>query len=105
MCLDSPSHTSVNKGDESPNHANGIEEQAPEPLPQSNMVLRKRIRKIKQGMKRCICYCFQFLVICDALVIDTSDVVRPIKQWEVLRQKNFIAYSDKFLKFSSVAQK
>jgi F-box protein 28 len=52
LCLDSPPHTSISKGDESPNHANGIEEQTPEPLPQSNMVLRKRIRKIKQGMKR-----------------------------------------------------
>lgn len=52
LCLDSPPHSSVSKGDESLNHANGIEEQTPEPLPQSNMVLRKRIRKIKQGMKR-----------------------------------------------------
>jgi F-box protein 28 len=56
LCLESPPRTSssTSKGDESPNHANanGIEEQAPEPLPQSNMVLRKRIRKIKQGMKR-----------------------------------------------------
>lgn len=48
LCLDSPPHNSINKGDESPN----IEERASEPLPQSNMVLRKRIRKIKQGMKR-----------------------------------------------------
>jgi F-box protein 28 len=52
LCLDSLPHTSTSKGDESPNHANSSEEQAPEPLPQSNMVLRKRIRKIKQGMKR-----------------------------------------------------
>lgn len=52
LSLDSPPHSSVSKEDESPNHANGIEEQTPEPLPQSNMVLRKRIRKIKQGMKR-----------------------------------------------------
>jgi F-box protein 28 len=51
-CLDSPPHSNASKGDESLNHANGIEEQTPEPLPQSNMVLRKRIRKIKQGMKR-----------------------------------------------------
>jgi F-box protein 28 len=52
LCLDSSPHSTVPKGEESPNHVNGIEEQAPEPLPQSNMVLRKRIRKIKQGMKR-----------------------------------------------------
>ncbi|PSN47517.1 hypothetical protein C0J52_02235 [Blattella germanica] len=52
VCLDSPPHGGMNKGDESPNHNNGIEERAPEPLPQSNMVLRKRIRKIKQGMKK-----------------------------------------------------
>jgi F-box protein 28 len=52
LCLDSSPLASASKGDESPNPANGIEEQAPEPLPQSNMVLRKRIRKIKQGMKR-----------------------------------------------------
>lgn len=50
VCLDSPPHGSgMNKGDESPNHN---EERSPEPLPQSNMVLRKRIRKIKQGMKK-----------------------------------------------------
>lgn len=53
LCLDSSPHCNATKGEESPNHPNGIEEQAPEPLPQSNMVLRKRIRKIKQGMKRC----------------------------------------------------
>jgi hypothetical protein len=53
LCLDSSPNSTVTKGEESPNHPNGIEEQAPEPLPQSNMVLRKRIRKIKQGMKRC----------------------------------------------------
>jgi hypothetical protein len=62
LCLDSPPHTSTTKGEESPNNANGIEEQAPEPLPQSNMVLRKRIRKIKQGMKRCV-ICFQLLFV------------------------------------------
>ncbi|KAJ9573745.1 hypothetical protein L9F63_008869, partial [Diploptera punctata] len=50
LCLDSPPHGSgMNKGDESPNHN---DERSPEPLPQSNMVLRKRIRKIKQGMKK-----------------------------------------------------
>lgn len=65
MCLDSSPHTGVTKGEESPAHVSGIEEQVPEPLPQSNMVLRKRIRKIKQGMKRCaIAFSFCFWRAC-----------------------------------------
>jgi len=46
LCLDSPPHSNSSKGDESPRQLNFFEEEAPEPLPQSNMVLRKRIRKI-----------------------------------------------------------
>lgn len=37
--------------DHRPNH-DALDSEDAEPLPQSNMVLRKRIRKIKQGMKR-----------------------------------------------------
>lgn len=59
MCLDSSplgaGSSGEQKDDETPIHQ--IQEQEPsymptENLPQSNMVLRKRIRKIKQGMKR-----------------------------------------------------
>ncbi|KAK6644397.1 hypothetical protein RUM43_000664 [Polyplax serrata] len=48
--LDSPPHGS--KGYESPTSGNEASSIDPQPVPQSNMVLRKRIRKIKQGMKR-----------------------------------------------------
>ncbi|XP_054257073.1 F-box only protein 28-like [Macrosteles quadrilineatus] len=48
MSLDSPPH-GIGKGDESPTTTQSDDRGAPQ---QSNMVLRKRIRKIKQGMKR-----------------------------------------------------
>lgn len=54
LCLDLPPQSK--SGDESPGHTLGqsSDERPPEPCssPQSNIVLRKRIRKIKQGMKR-----------------------------------------------------
>lgn len=49
LSLDSPPH-GICKGDESP-LANQSDERPAQPQ-QSNMVLRKRIRKIKQGMRR-----------------------------------------------------
>ncbi|XP_067012168.1 F-box only protein 28 [Anabrus simplex] len=54
LCLDSPPHSSSNKSFELPSQTStsGIDEHVAETPPQSNMVLRKRIRKIKQGMKR-----------------------------------------------------
>lgn len=60
MCLDSSplgaGSGCEQKDDEAPIHsAADTSEQSympSEPAPQSNMVLRKRIRKIKQGMKR-----------------------------------------------------
>lgn len=52
----SPPHGQSKSGDESPGHPNSqsSDEKPPEPCatPQSNIMLRKRIRKIKQGMKR-----------------------------------------------------
>lgn len=54
LCLDLPPQGK--SGDESPGHTlgNSSDERPAEPcsVPQSNIVLRKRIRKIKQGMKR-----------------------------------------------------
>ncbi|RZF48857.1 hypothetical protein LSTR_LSTR003237 [Laodelphax striatellus] len=51
----SPPHGQSKSGDESPGHPNSqsSDEKPPEPCatPQSNIMLRKRIRKIKQGMK------------------------------------------------------
>lgn len=54
LCLDSPSHSSNSKAFDLPPQSslNGIDDHVSETPPQSNMVLRKRIRKIKQGMKR-----------------------------------------------------
>nr|CAD7460733.1 unnamed protein product [Timema tahoe] len=52
--LNSPTCNNTLKGDESPSAGgSGAEDLSMTRPPQSNMVLRKRIRKIKQGMKRC----------------------------------------------------
>lgn len=51
LCLESPPQEDVKEKDQSC-HDDVIVEDLSEPIPQSNMVLRKRIRKIKQGMKR-----------------------------------------------------
>nr|CAD7410887.1 unnamed protein product [Timema cristinae] len=51
--LNSPTCSNTLKGDESPSAGgSGAEDRSMTQPPQSNMVLRKRIRKIKQGMKR-----------------------------------------------------
>nr|CAD7593123.1 unnamed protein product [Timema genevievae] len=51
--LNSPTCNNTLKGDESPSAGgSGAEDLSMTRPPQSNMVLRKRIRKIKQGMKR-----------------------------------------------------
>lgn len=51
ICLDSPPQEDAKeKDDQIPDDE--MQEDLVEPMPQSNMVLRKRIRKIKQGMKR-----------------------------------------------------
>ncbi|XP_075230525.1 F-box protein dampened [Lycorma delicatula] len=56
LCLDLPPHGQGKSGDESPGHTlgNSSDERPAETctIPQSNVVLRKRIRKLKQGMKR-----------------------------------------------------
>ncbi|XP_063226640.1 F-box only protein 28 isoform X1 [Bacillus rossius redtenbacheri] len=54
LSVGSPPEAGALKGDDSPSLLVSIAEDhaVPQPLPQSNMVLRKRIRKIKQGMKR-----------------------------------------------------
>lgn len=49
--MDSPPQEDVKEKDDQCQDDEIVEDLA-EPLPQSNMVLRKRIRKIKQGMKR-----------------------------------------------------
>lgn len=52
LCLDSPPH-GPGKGDESPGLQIGhADERQAHPPAQANIVLKKRIRKIKQGMKR-----------------------------------------------------
>lgn len=51
LCLDSPPQEDAKEKDLPPNDDVNVEDLS-EPIPQSNMVLRKRIRKIKQGMKR-----------------------------------------------------
>lgn len=52
MALDSSPLGPEEIKEERPSHDNLNNENLVEPTPQSNMVLRKRIRKIKQGMKR-----------------------------------------------------
>lgn len=56
LCIDSASPASSKGDDETPSgpllSLCGNDDQMNEAPPQSNMVLRKRIRKIKQGMKR-----------------------------------------------------
>lgn len=51
MNLDSPPQEDVKEKDDQCQDDEIVEDMS-EPMPQSNMVLRKRIRKIKQGMKR-----------------------------------------------------
>lgn len=53
--MDSPPHGPAGKGDESPGLQIGhADERQAHPPAQANIVLKKRIRKIKQGMKRLV---------------------------------------------------
>lgn len=52
LCLESPPQEDNIKEKDHSVHDDTIDQDMSEPIPQSNMVLRKRIRKIKQGMKR-----------------------------------------------------